>query len=62
MSEQPTELQRARWWRSGWSRSFDKAGALDQPTILIARREIESVFRCYKATLMAEQDGKEGAE
>lgn len=49
MSIQPTELQRARWWRSGWASAYDKAIALDRLTVRIERREWRSIVRYYRS-------------
>ena len=46
---QPTELQRARWWRDGWGRKFNYAIAADRMTVRIERREWRAVVRWVKA-------------
>ncbi len=44
MSE-PTQQQRARWWRDGWARAYRKADALDRLTTRLEIREWRAVVR-----------------
>ena len=46
---QPTELQRARWWRDGWGGTYNLASATDKMTVRIERREWRAVVRWVKA-------------
>jgi hypothetical protein len=46
---QPTELQRARWWRDGWGKAYNLARATDKMTVRIERREWRAVVRWVKA-------------
>jgi len=44
MSE-PTDQERARWLRDGWSRAWGCAFALDRLTVRLEQREWRSVVR-----------------
>jgi len=46
MSE-PTNQQRARWWRDGWA--WSRASVLDRLTVRLAHRKWRSVVRLARA-------------
>jgi len=48
MSE-PTDLERARWWRDGWARALGKAHVLDKLTHRVRVGEFMSVIRFSKS-------------
>jgi len=42
---EPTDQERARWWRDGWGRKYNYAIDADRMTVRIERREWRSVVR-----------------
>jgi hypothetical protein len=55
---QPTELQRARWWRDGWGRKYNYAIDADRMTVRIERREWRAVVRWVKACRADREEGE----
>ena len=46
---QPTDYERARWWRDGWARAWSCASVLDRLTVRLEQREWRSVIRLSRA-------------
>jgi len=46
---QPTDQERARWWRDGWGRKYNYAIDADRMTVRIERREWRAVIRLARA-------------
>ncbi len=55
---QPTELQRARWWRDGWGRAYNRASATDRMTVRIERRDWRACVRWVKACRAGKAEGE----
>ena len=54
MSE-PTDRERARWWRDGWARAWSCASVLDRLTVRLEQREWRSVVRLARAVRRADE-------
>jgi hypothetical protein len=55
---QPTELQRARWWRDGWGRAYNKSKVQDRITERRERGEVRAALRWARSLRWARWKGE----
>ena len=55
---QPTELQRARWWRDGWGKAYNLASVTRRMTVRIERMEWRAIVRWVKACRAGKDEWK----